>query len=206
MINIPKTTDFLEKLKNTVKVEDFEVAIEENSFWERHLIVNDIDPDVGDSIESMIRFWNRVDDENNIPVEERMPIKIYIDSAGGDLCATFTMIDAIRLSKTPVWTINIGSAYSGGFFMYITGHKRFAYPHSTFLYHEGSTGQIADAGKFQNFAAFYKQQLKELKNITLQYTKISPELYDEKRRDDWWFDAKEGIELGVVDEIAEGFI
>lgn len=207
MMNIPKTTDFLEKLKNSVKVEDFEVVVNESNFWERHLIVNDIDPDVGDSIESMIRFWNKVDDESNVPVDKRMPIKIYIDSAGGDLCATFTMIDAIRLSKTPVWTINIGSAYSGGFFTYIAGHKRFAYPHSTFLYHEGATGNIGDAGKFQNFAAFYKQQLAELKNITLQYTKISPELYEEKRRDDWWFDVNEAVELGVVDEVVtEGFI
>lgn len=205
-MNIPKAQDLLEKYKNTVNLKDFGEIVECSSFWERHLILGDIDQDVGDAIENMIRFWNRLDDENNIPIEKRTPIKIYIDSNGGELCATFTMIDAIRLSKTPIWTINIGVAYSGGFFTFIAGHKRFAYPHSTFLYHEGSTGQVSDAGKFQNFAAFYKQQLKKLKDITLEYTNISPELYEEKRRDDWWFDVDEAVELGVVDEIAEGFI
>lgn len=205
-MNNPKAQDLLEKFKNTATIKDYGEIVECNSFWERHLILGDIDQDVGDAIENMIRFWNRVDDENNTPIKNRVPIKIYIDSNGGDLCATFTMIDAIRLSKTPVWTINIGAAYSGGFFTFIAGHKRFAYPHSTFLYHEGSTAQISDAGKFQNFAVFYKQQLKKLKDITLEYTNISEELYEDKRRDDWWFDVHEAVELGVVDEIAEGFI
>lgn len=205
-MNIPKAQDLLEKFKNTSNLKDYGEIVECNSFWERHLIIGDIDSDVGDAIENMIRFWNRLDDENNIPVEKRRPIKIYIDSNGGDLCATFTMIDAIRLSKTPVWTINIGTAYSGGFFTFIAGHKRFAYPHSTFLYHEGSTGQISDAGKFRNFAKFYDQQLAKLKELTLEYTNISSELYETKKNDDWWFDTKEAIELGVVDEIAEGFI
>ena len=169
-------------------------------------VVFEIDGAVGDAIENVIRFWNRVDDEENIPISKRKPIKIYIDSPGGDLSATFTMIDAIRLSKTPVWTVNVGMAYSGGFFTYIAGHKRFAYPHSSFMYHEGSASNGGTSTQFQNFAAFYKSQLNQLRDITLEYTKITPELYEEKRRDDWWLSADEAVELGIVDEIAEGFI
>ena len=201
-----KATDFLEKLKVTFKLEDFDAALEGSSFFDRHLILNEIDGTVGDAIENVIRFWNRVDDEAGIPANKRKPIKIYIDSPGGDLSATFTMIDAIRLSKTPVWTVNVGMAYSGGFFTYIAGHKRFAYPHSSFMYHEGSASNGGTSTQFQNFATFYKSQLNQLKDITLKYTKITPELYEEKRRDDWWLSADEAVELGIVDEIAEGFI
>ncbi len=205
-MNIPKITNILEKFKDTNKIESFDSAIEAHSFWDRHLNLGDIDEEVGAAIEGMIRFWNQYDDENNIPVEERKPIKIYIDSNGGDLIATLTMVDAIKLSRTPVWTINIGAAYSGGFFTFIAGHKRFTYPHASFLYHEGSTSNVGDAGKFQNFAEFYKKQLSILKEITLKYTKISPELYEEKRRDDWWIDSNEAIELGIADEIIKEFI
>ena len=201
-----KATDFLEKLKYSFKLDDFDSALEGSSFFDRHLILNEIDGAVGDAIENVIRFWNRVDDEENIPISKRKPIKIYIDSPGGDLSATFTMIDAIRLSKTPVWTVNVGMAYSGGFFTYIAGHKRFAYPHSSFMYHEGSASNGGTSTQFQNFAAFYKSQLNQLRDITLEYTKITPELYEEKRRDDWWLSADEAVELGIVDEIAEGFI
>ena len=156
------------------------------------------------AMQAIVKFVEDSADETSeryIPVEDRMPIKIFIDSGGGDLCATLTMIDAIEASKTPVWTINIGTAYSGGFFTFIAGHKRFAYPHATFLYHEGSTMNGGDAGKFRNFAEFYDKQLQMLKNITLKYTNISDELYESKKRDDWWITTDEAIELGICDEI-----
>lgn len=205
-MNIPKITNILEKFKDTNKIESFDSAIETHSFWDRHLNLGDIDEEVGAAIEGMIRFWNQYDNENNIPVEERKPIKIYIDSNGGDLGATFTMMDAIRMSKTPVWTINIGAADSGGFFTFITGHKRFAYPHSSFLFHEGAAQVGGTSGQFENFSAFYKKQLNRLKDSLLEYTKVSEDLYEEKKREDWWLDADEALELGICDEIIKEFI
>lgn len=206
MFSIPKSTDLLENFKATNKTEKFDGVIENSSFWGRQLFLGDIDTEIGDCIENMIRFWNAIDDENNIPIDKREPIKIYIDSYGGDVNATLTMIDAISISKTPVWTINIGAAYSGGFFTFISGHKRFAYPHSSFLFHEGAAQTSGTSGQFENFSAFYKKQLSQLKDLVLEHTEVSPELYEEKKREDWWLDVNEAIELGIVDEIAKGFI
>ena len=205
--NIPTIKDLYESLKvNRSEIKTYEDVVNQHAGWTRTLLVGDIDADLGGAIESFIRFYNKYDEEQEIPVEKRMPIKIYIDSNGGDLCATFTIIDAIRLSKTPVWTIVIGSAYSGGFFISIAGHKRFAYPLATFMYHEGSTGNIADAGKFRNFADFYDRQLEMLKQITLKYTNITEEQYKEHKKDDWWLDAEEAVELGICDEIVKEFV
>jgi ATP-dependent Clp protease protease subunit len=205
--NIPTIKDLYESLKmNRSEIKTYEDVVNQHAGWTRTLLIGDIDADLGGAIESFIRFYNQYDEEQNIPVDQRMPIKIYIDSNGGDLCATFTIIDAIRLSKTPVWTIVIGSAYSGSFNISIAGHKRFAYPLATFMYHEGSTGNIADAGKFRNFADFYDRQLEMLKQITLKYTNITEEQYKEHKKDDWWLDTKEALELGVIDEIVEEFI
>ena len=205
---IPKINDLIIALTENYEeaIKNFSNIIETNSYFKREVILGDIEPDVGESIDAYIRFFNQLDEENNIPVEERQPIKIYVDSGGGDLNATLTMIDAIQMSKTPVWTINVGCAYSGGFFTFIAGHKRIAYEHSTFLYHEGSTMNGGDAGKFRNFAEFYDKQLQMLKNITLKYTNISDELYESKKRDDWWITSDEAIELGICDEIATEII
>lgn len=171
---------------------------------DRNIFIGAIVDGTGTAVESTIRYWNRVDDEAGIPAEERKPIKIYIDSPGGSLTDTFTAIDAIRLSKTPVWTINTGCAYSGGFFMFIAGHKRFAYPNSSFMFHEGSTASsMCDAGKFRNFADFYDRQLKLLKKITLQYTGITEEQYDKIHKDDYWLMAEDALEQGVCDVITE---
>lgn len=194
--------DFLD----TKEVKDFNKILEIADTLNRTIIIEEIDEESGVVAESLIRFWNRYDEENEIPIEEREPIKIYIDSPGGYLTSTFTIMDSIKLSKTPVWTINIGCAYSGGFFIFICGHRRIAYPTSSFLYHEGNGSVSGDANKFQNQADFYKKQRQRLKEFTLKYTKITEEQYNEHIKDDWWLFADEALELGIADEIATEFI
>lgn len=173
---------------------------------DRNIYIGLIINGIGKEVDQKIRFWNAYDEAQGIPVEEREPIKIYIDSPGGDLIETFTMIDAITMSKTPVWTICTGAAYSGGFFTFIAGHKRFAYPLASFLYHEGATGTSGDAGKFRNFAAFYEKQLKQLKNVVLKHTTIDEDTYEKHIKDDWWFTAEEALEYGICDKISKELI
>ena len=177
-----------------------------SSALDRNIYLGDVIFGTGKEVDEQIRFWNRYDDAHEIPLEEREPIKIYIDSCGGSLVETFTMIDSIKMSKTPVWTICTGAAYSGGFFTFIAGHKRFAYPLASFLYHEGATGTSADAGKFRNFAAFYEKQLKQLKDVVLRYTNIDEDTYEKHIKDDWWFTSEEALEYGICDVISEELI
>lgn len=208
MYNIPKITELIDALKENYSeaIKSFDNVIGIKSYFNREIMLGDIDADVGEAVEAYIRFFNTMDEEENIPIEDRQPIKIYIDSGGGDLCATLTMIDAIKMSKTPVWTINVGAAYSGGFFTFICGKKRIAYPHSSFLFHEGSAQNGGTSGQFENFSAFYKKQLQQLKDITLTNTKISESEYDEIKREDIWYNAEDALEKGICDVIAEEFV
>lgn len=158
--------------------------------------------DTGHDILERIQFWNAEDAFNKTPIEERIPIQIYIDSPGGDLTTTFQIVDAIKNSKTPVYTIVTGTAFSGGFFIAIAGHKRYAFPNATFLCHEGSGGYHGDAHKaFQNMK-YYEMLLNKLKNHTVGCTDISPDLYDKHKKDDWFFDAQKALKLGVIDKIS----
>lgn len=185
---------------------DFVDIVDLDNALNRCLHLGDITTNVADSMVTYIRFFNRYDEQENIPVEKREPIKIFIDSSGGDVMGTLTIIDAIKNSKTPVWTINIGQAYSGGFFVFITGHKRLSYENASFLFHEGSTGGQGDANKFNNWADFYKRVLKKIKGIVLKYTKISEEEYEKHAKDDWWLFADEAINYGICDEITKEII
>lgn len=180
---------------------DFTSILDYQNALDRQIFIGDITEGVGVAVDSIIRFWNAYDEKNNTPIEDRKPIKIFIDSNGGSLTDTLTVIDSIKYSKTPVYTICIGAAYSGGFFIFISGHKRFCYPNATFLYHEGSTANGGDAGKFRNFADFYDKQLEVLKKITISNTNIDEKLYEKHRRDDWWMLSDEAISLGVCDVI-----
>ena len=181
---------------------DFEGVVNASASLNRELYVGGIADEMSGGLEAMIRFYNRCDEQDNIPVEDRVPIKLFIDSPGGDLVAAYTIINAIELSKTPVWTINIGSAYSAGFFIFIAGHYRIAYPLSSFLYHEGSCVMGGDAHKFRNQADFYKKQLDQLKKHTLKYTNLTEEDYEKILKDDYWLTAEEAMGKGIVDEIA----
>lgn len=169
------------------------------SYNERNLVLGEIGPELAVAIDSVIRFWNKVDE--NVPVEERQPIKVYIHSPGGYLTSAFSIIDSIKLSKTPVHTIAIGDVYSGGFFIFLAGDKKLAYPHASFLYHEGATTSGGDANKFRNFAKFYEVQLEQLKHIVLKNSGISEEEYEKHIKDDWWLTSEEAVQFGIADEI-----
>lgn len=200
--------DLLPELVTNVKedMKNFEDLINLDSALKREIFLFDIVEGTGVSIYEQINFWNRYDDKHNIPIEERQPIKIYINSGGGYLSETFTIIDAIKTSRTPVWTINIGLALSGGFFSFITGHKRIATPRSSFLFHEGSTSNAGTSGQFENYTTYYKKQLQILKDLVLDNTKIIEEEYEKIHKDDIWYTADEALEKGICDKIMEDLI
>lgn len=168
-------------------------------------ITTDISSAVSKEIIRKIRFWNADDDANNIAVENRVPIKMYIDTPGGDLTATLSIIGAMQLSKTPIHTITYGLGYSGGFIVGINGHKRYGFPHSSYLFHEGSAAEMGDTHKFLQHIDFYKMQLKKIKQIVVSKTKITEDEYKIHKKDDWFFSVEDALRYGIIDEIIETF-
>ena len=199
MINIKDLIKELDENKEK-ELKTFDQLVEYyQAYNDRNLVIADIGPDLAIAVDSIIRFWNKVDE--NIPVEERQPIKLYIHSPGGYLTSAFAIIDTVKLSKTPVHTIAIGDVYSGGFFIFLAGDKKYTYPHASFLYHEGATANGGDANKFRNFAKFYEVQLEQLRQIVLKNSSITEEEYEKHIKDDWWLTAEEAVSYGIADEI-----
>lgn len=156
-------------------------------------------------ITKIILRFNREDDENNIPAEERKPIKLFIQSEGGALEDTLSFIDIVSLSKTPIWTYNMGYAWSGGFILLLVGEKRFCLKNSTALLHQGSatSGGEQTFGQVQEDAKNYAKRISVMENYVLERTKIPKQLYSRKRRTEWYMDAEEQVKYGVVDKIIE---
>lgn len=183
---------------------DVESTLQTYDFSDRSIyLTEEIEQSHANSVFEMIKFFNNIDEMDEIPIEEREPIKIYINTPGGDLDAVFSIIGSIKISKTPVHTITIGTGYSGGFFIGICGHKRFGLPYSSYLFHEGASMDGGDAHKFLQRASFYKLQLKRLRKIVTSHTSISDEKYEKFRKDDWFMDADEALKYGVIDEIIQ---
>lgn len=194
-----------EYLNNTSELKNLDCISEVFDTIDRSIFIGDVTPEIGDAIEHIIRIYNIAD--KDIPIEDRKPIKIFINSEGGSAIACLEIIDSITLSKTPIYTINMCIAASAGLDIFISGHKRYCYPNATFCWHEGGTSlsQI-DAGKFRNYSDWYDKLLQKTKKVLLDNTKVTEELYKEKKNDDWWFFADEAIEYGFCDEVLEEFI
>lgn len=121
--------------------------------------------------------YNREDEGK--PIAERKPIKLYINSPGGEVVEGFPLISTIELSKTPVYTINIGQWSSMSFLIGITGHKRFALPYTTFLLHDGSTVNYGTTSKALDKAKFdgrFEQEV--VKPHVLKHSNMTSAEYD----------------------------
>ena len=77
--------DLVDALAENVKddIKTFEDVVNLDGAVNREVYVGDICSGLGQTVEGYIRFWNKYDDKRNIPIEDRKPIKIYIDSNGG---------------------------------------------------------------------------------------------------------------------------
>ncbi|MBR2695736.1 ATP-dependent Clp protease proteolytic subunit [Candidatus Saccharibacteria bacterium] len=182
--------------------------IAERRLWFNTSVASMDDVDVVDSTTLLVTDivhhiiqYNR--DDENIPTENRKPIKLYVNSPGGDIYEGFALVDAIQLSKTPIYTYNVGTCASMAFLIYIAGHKRFTLPRAMFLLHDGFNGSINSSSKFIDTAEFSKRYEKEIvKAHVLGRTQISEEEYDKHLRVEWYMLPSDAIRLGVADKIA----
>lgn len=149
----------------------------------------------------MIMQWNFDDKINNVPIEERVPIKVIFFSPGGDLEVNNCLVDTIQLSKTPVIGVNVGMAASSGCFIYLACHKRYTFPTAEFLLHRGAG---AFQGTYNDVVAAimnYQRQIEELESYVMSRTNIPQDIFDENFATDWYLSAKEAIEYGVAEKI-----
>ena len=133
---------------------------------------------------------------------ERKPIKLFINSPGGDLTEGFALIDAIKLSKTPIYTINVGQWSSMSFLIGIAGHRRFSFPHATFLLHDGFSGALGSSNKVQDRVKFEERFENEVvKTHVLTHSNMKSAEYDALARVEYYLLPKDALERGFIDEI-----
>lgn len=142
-------------------------------------------------------------EDKNIPTEERTPIKLKINTPGGDVQTAAALCDAIRLSKTPVYTIAVGGAMSAGAHILAAGKKRFAYPSATILIHSGSVFMGGDVEKAESMRRYFTAMSDKFNNQLLAETKIDPKMLKKKGAFDWYISAEEALEYGIIDKIVD---
>lgn len=152
-------------------------------------------------IAKMIIEYNR--DDRGVANEKRKPIKIFINSIGGDALGTLILVNVIALSKTPVHTINLCQAASAAGYVLASGHKRFALPGTSVLIHSGSVYYGGDREKVDTARKHLDKLTKGLNDMLFERTGIDQKTFKAKAPKEWYLDAEECVKYGVVDKIVE---
>lgn len=192
---------FFKRRKLIKQIQSFTDFVDLSANLNREIYLTTITAQTAEAIDRIVRMWNYVDDTEIVEFSKRHPIKIYMNSLGGDFNAMLTIMDVIKMSKTPVQTINIGVVQKEAFFIYAMGHQRYAYPRATFLYerdlkHLDNSDEQAD--KYVNF---YLRQLDEIKDLVIEKTKITENEYNKHLKACWWMSAEDAHKLRVCTEI-----
>ena len=134
---------------------------------------------------------------------KREPIRLYINSYGGSVYDMWGLIDVILNSKTPIYTYCTGYAMSAAFKIFLAGHKRFCYKHSTFMYHQMSCWR---SGKYQDLVEDREEMdwlNKKNEEYVIDRTNLTKDDIKEirEKKKDFYIHSDKAVKYGIVDEV-----
>jgi len=128
------------------------------------------------------------------------PIRIFIDSPGGDADAGYAIFDMIRFIKPKVWTIGMGLVASAAAIIQLASPKerRAGLPNSHYLIHQPLSG-IRGVATDIEIHAKELEKLREKINILIAGETGNPVSQVEKDTDrDYWMNAAEAVKYGLI--------
>ncbi|MFW6366136.1 MAG: ClpP family protease [Spirochaetota bacterium] len=161
-----------------------------------------------------IFLWGQVDDDSAEEIVSRLyyldsvrpgeTITMFINSPGGLTTSGFSILDTMNLISSPVSTVCMGLAASMGSILLSAGEKgmRFIYPMGEVMIHQPSMGLLR--GTASDLEINAKQIIKTRKRaaeiLARNCAKSEEQIMQDFERD-YWMDAQESIEYGIVDGI-----
>lgn len=148
----------------------------------------------------------------SLGLESDNPIRLLMDSEGGDLTAAFKLSDTIRLIKAPVTCVVLGLCASAATIILLACERRMCTKHSRFLVHQArrSARLTLDdnfEGKLVEIAQDGKRMRSWIEDWYVERAKVNKEtakkLMHEGDVYDRYLSAQEAIELGFIHEIME---
>ena len=134
------------------------------------------------------------------------PITLLLNTCGGEWESGIAVYDLIKTIKSKVYIIGLGKLYSMGSVIFQAGDRRYIYPNTSLMVHDGREGYYGDTKSFENWAInskkiretmykiYYDRMIKKNKNITLKEI-------EEMCSHDSIFNSDEMIKLGFADYI-----
>jgi ATP-dependent Clp protease protease subunit len=128
------------------------------------------------------------------------PIKVFIDSPGGDVDAGFAIIDMMRFVKPDVYTIGMGLVASAGALILLgaTKDKRFGLPNSHYLIHQPLSGMRGVATEIEIHARELEKVRARINKFMSDETGKPLEQVEKDTDRDFWMTADEAAAYGLI--------
>jgi ATP-dependent Clp protease protease subunit len=136
--------------------------------------------------------------------ESGKPIHLYINSPGGSVTSALSMYDAVQYVSSPVSTICLGMAASGGSLLLAGGSAglRLALPNSLIMIHQPWVGGLQ--GKASDLEVHAREILRQRDLVVDIYARHSGRTPEEVERDierDNFMTAEQALRWGLIDQI-----
>jgi ATP-dependent Clp protease protease subunit len=131
------------------------------------------------------------------------PVRIFIDSPGGDADAGYAIFDMIRFIKPPVFTIGMGLVASAAAIIQLASPKerRLGLPNSHYLIHQPLSG-IRGVATDIEIHAKELEKLREKINRLIADETGNPFAQVEKDTDrDYWMNASEAVAYKLISRV-----
>ena len=156
-----------------------------------------IDDQVANVIVAQLLFLSREDSEKEI--------QMYINSPGGVIYSGLAIYDTMQMISNPISTVAVGVTASFGTVLLTAGSKgrRYALPSATIHMHQplgGAQGQATDI-EIQTKQILRLRTL--LNDIMSRHTGKPVEVIKQDTERDFYLDAKQAVEYGLVDQVLE---
>lgn len=131
------------------------------------------------------------------------PIWLHINSYGGEVFSSFAMADTIeRIGQiVPIITIVEGCAASGATFLSTAGTRRLMRKNAFMLVHELSDATWGRFTELKDNMTSNTSIMKNIKDWYAEKTKLPAKELDKILSHDVWWNAKQCLKYGLVDQI-----
>jgi ATP-dependent Clp protease, protease subunit len=154
-----------------------------------------IDDDVANLVTAQLLFLEAEDPEKDV--------SLYINSPGGSITAGMAIYDTMQFIRPDVATICIGQAASMAAILLASGTpgKRYALPNARVLIHQPSGGASGQATDIDIQAREILRIRASMNEIMAKHTSQPIEKIERDMERDFWMNAQQAHEYGVLDEI-----
>lgn len=177
-------------VKNTEKQDNNETLLKTRSI----LISGEIDKKMAEKVVSQLLMLEAENDD---------PIKVFIDSPGGDVDSAYAIFDMIRFVKPKVTMIAMGLAASAGALILLAGDKenRFGFPNSHYLIHQPLSGIRGVATEIEIHAKEIEKTRQKINALIAKETGKSLAQVEKDTDRDYWMSAEEALDYSLISKI-----